>query len=347
MNEELMQKLGLLSAMNDNDNAPNDDADMFISSIRDAQTLLQQYMGPKGARNRKKIVDYITNRENGVFIEPDIYHNLVMDLFHAGDYVIAEKVCSFVLQYAPKNLDLLADALEACGSTCQFDRGEKYLAKAKEIPMELWSWRLFFYSVDFLKIKLKAYSDDLTLFSRASELAQQYMKYFPTDEHGYNQYAELLLCVNRREEAIQKLQEFIMETHPGGRKYSRLICPQCCVTLLSLLDESDDYDTIIDICDRGLAYTAQEQPSASIGFFVYRKALALDARAHNERLRNIQTILETLHYYQAAYDLNQGRSYARTIEIRYALLRIHVSDDKFPPLVKRPLYVEELCSVVD
>lgn len=321
--------------------------ELHITSIRDAETLLQRYMGPSGSRMRQKIVEYLTTAENRVTADPDRYHNFIMDLFRVGDYTSGLQVCEYVLEYAPGNMDILADALKACGDACQFDLGEAYLDRAMRMATVRWNWRMFLYAVDFLKTKLQAYPADNNLFERASSLAKEYMRCFPTDERGYNQYAELLICVNRREEAIDRLLDFVFETKPGGNFYSKLVCPQCCVTLLELLDGTNDYEKIIAICDRGLAYSAQVQPSASIGYFVYRKALAMDAKIHDMGVFSEMDIQQVLAFYQAAYDLNQDRQYARTIEMRYALLRIHVATNHFRPLIKRRLYVEDLGDIMD
>ena len=330
----------LNSLRSDEPAAEREDNEMFVSSIKDANTLLAQHMYPTSAnaKYRRQLVDYITDPDNCVYGDPDVYHNFIMDLFRVGDFSAAIKVCDFVLSRAPKNMDMLADAIKACGDSCQFELGEKYLEKAMAIPKELWHWRLFLYGIDFLHTKLKAHPDNDNLYQRAYALSEEYIEKFPADEHGYNQQAELLVTRNKRDEAIKKLYTFITATNPLGLNGGELICAQCCVTFLNLMDDSSDYDKIIEICDKGMACTTQEQPSAAIGFFIYRKALALDAKACNDDFR-VGTVLEALACYQTAYDLNQDRSYARTIEQRYALLRPHVKE--FAPLVKRPLYIEE------
>ena len=72
---------------------------------------------------------------------------------------------------------------------------------------------------------------------------------------------------------------------------------------------------------------------------MYRKALALDAKAHTENFIVPDTVTNALKFYQAAYDLNQSRTYSRTIEQRYAVLRPYAKN--FEPLVKRDLYITE------
>lgn len=339
MDDEMMKKLALLSALNKHDDTDN--PEISVSSIRDANILLQQHDGPGGAGYRRRLVEYITDPANRVFSECDVYHNLIMDLFRAGDYDIALKVCDFALDQAPYNRDILGDAIKACGDSSQFDRGDEYLNRAMQIPYERWSYRLFLYSVDFLKTKLSAYPLDDNLYQRALSLADDYIRYFPFDEHGYNQKAELLILMNQREQAISELKRYIFEVQPDEKdSKSELISAQCCVTLLNILNDSNNYDFIIQICEKGLRNTTKEQPSAEIGFFMYRKALALDAKAHTSNFNVPDTFIDdTLKCYQAAYDLNQGRDYSRTIEKRYAVLRPYAKN--FEPLVRRNLYTIE------
>lgn len=339
MDNEMMEKLALLSALHD---AQDDDSneEMYVSSINDAINLLQQHMSPGGARYRRKLVEYITNPANRVLCECDIYHNFVMDLFRVGDFDLALQICEYALSNAPYNRDMLGDAIRACGGSSQFEKGDSYLERARTIPLNRWSFRLFLYSVDFLKTKLSAYPLDENLYSEALELVDEYIKNLPFDEHGYNQKAELLVMMNQREQAIAELKSCIFDVQPDTRDVrSELITAQCCVTLLNILNDSNDYDFIIQVCEKGLRNTTQEQPSAAIGFFVYRKALALDAKAHSENFTIPTTIDNALRFYQSAYDLNQDREYAHTIEQRYAVLRPF--SENFKPLVKRGLYIIE------
>ena len=107
------------------------------------------------------------------------------------------------------------------------------------------------------------------------------------------------------------------------------------VNLVKTAKESNDYDFIIRICDRGLRNTAQEQPAAQIGFFVFKKALAMDAKAHIQNFEVPTTVNAALKLYQAAYDLNRNRLYESTIEERYAVLRPYSQEDR--PLLRREL----------
>ena len=242
------------------DEDDEEDGDIFVSTVTEAIALLLMHKEPGGARYRRRLIRFITDPKHQVYDSPNIYHNFVMHLFKLRDYIAALEVCDFVLRFAPQSRDILGDAIRACGESCQFERGERYLARAMEIPKELWCWRLFCYSVDFLKEKMIAYPADMAVAERAIALADEFVERFPYDEHGYNQRAEIDICLNRRDEAVAYLKHAILEVHPDERdSRSSLLAAQCCMTLLDILEDTNEYDFIIEICDRGLRSTAQTQ----------------------------------------------------------------------------------------
>lgn len=117
-----------------------------------------------------------------------------------------------------------------------------------------------------------AYPADMAVAERAIALADEFVERFPYDEHGYNQRAEIDICLNRRDEAVAYLKHAILEVHPDERdSRSSLLAAQCCMTLLDILEETNEYDFIIEICDRGLRSTAQTQPSSSTASFMYAR----------------------------------------------------------------------------
>lgn len=338
MEQNMMEKLALLKALQDS--REDSDQELYVSSLNDADILLKGHMNASGAKFRRRLVEYMVDPAHRVMGPPGQYHNFIMDLFRVGDFDLGLKICEMLLEFVPYHRDILGDAIKACGDTFQFDKGEEYLQRAEQISHELWSFRLFCYSVEFLKNKLNANVRDDKLYQRALHLAEEYIHYYPFDEHGYNLKAELMILRNQRTEAIATLSSYIFDTSPDkGDRKSELVTGQCCVSLLNLLDCSSQYGEIIKICNRGLRNTTMEQPSASIAFFLYRKALALDAIATARGYEVPAEVEAALECYQAAYDLNQDHDYGRTIEMRYAVLRPH--SKAFKPLVKRPLFVTE------
>lgn len=340
MDEEMMKKLAILKAIQENENDP----DVFVSSIDEADTFAIRHLKLSDAKVRRQLVEFVIDEDNHVWGSSDEYWNLLMRFFSVRDFYSVIQICDAALQIYPRNADLLACMIRACGACGNYELGAEWLEKAEELERRWWSSRLFMYTIVFLQEKLKNHvgNSDETL-QQGLDMANDYIRYFPYDEHGYNQRAELLIIANRREEAILDLQNSINDVQPDPNdRRSSLVTAQCCVTLLNLLDDSNDYALIIDIANKGLLNTTQEQPSSSIGFFMYRKALALDAIAVLDNFSNPNKIREALLAYQSAYDLNQDREYARTIERRYAILYAHAdAKDNIGRLVRRPLYISE------
>lgn len=322
------------------------DDDIFVTSVLEAQSLLQRHRGPLYARYRARLLDFIIDPENKVYGDSSTYHNLVMALFRMEDYLAAIKVCRYALNIYPYNLDLLGDLIRACGDCGQWEMGDSYLKLVCEkIPQKLWNWRLFLYATDYMENKVQAFPGDETIYQEAYKLAESYKQTLPWDEHSYNRIAKLKLLHNERQDAIDFLRNAILsprsDSSSGG---TRLVAATCCITLLDILDDSTDYGLIIEICDAGLRNTTQEQPSANIGYFIYRKALAQDAQILQdlEQRRgsqpNVNAIKDVLETYRTAYRLNQDRDYGRTIELRYAVLQAMVPNAE--PLRRYPLYEE-------
>ena len=110
------------------DEDDEEDGDIFVSTVTEAIALLLMHKEPGGARYRRRLIRFITDPKHQVYDSPNIYHNFVMHLFKLRDYIAALEVCDFVLRFAPQSRDILGDAI-ACGESCQFERGERYLAR--------------------------------------------------------------------------------------------------------------------------------------------------------------------------------------------------------------------------
>lgn len=347
---ELVKRAAFRAALQSSRNCNDEDAsdsEICVSSLADATILLQRHMGPGEAKYRRALVNYITDPENDVKSEGDLYHNFIMALCNTEEFSLALQVCEFALESAPYHRDLLGDALLTCGKSSQFDLGEQYMEKVKEIPWNLWTDTLFLYGIIFLQKKLEAYPMDDNTYERACSLADKYIENMPFDERGYNKKAEILLTRNQRSEAISELTNALFHVHPDPKdNSSELVSAQCAATLLTLLDDSNDYDFIVQVCEKGLQDTTQTQIHAMVGFFMYRKAEALDAKANKEGFRIPGTISDALRFYQSAYDLllndepgePQRGVFAHTIEQRYYSLIPFANNAQ--PLVRRKLYVD-------
>lgn len=311
-------------------------ADLDIASVKEAREFVERHMDAGEGNYRTRVVDYITDLENHVTGEPHHYHNLINGFFVIGDYYNAQRLSAYALTIYPYNIDLLANAIRSASGCCDESVTDKYLAEAEKIDKKYWNWRLFLFSIEAYRLKMSKcpVGKMEANYKKALNLTKEYQKYIPADERGYNQEAEILLLANDVAGAREILAKAITQGYEKNGKLYRLVAPQCCVTLLdSILEDTVDYEEIVAVSKAGIQFTAQEQPSSEMGYFVYRWALALDAKQISIGYVDPQGIQNAMRMYQCAYELNRGRSYARTIEKRYKIL----ANNEKNPVTDMPL----------
>lgn len=340
--QQLSQRVDRLESVASFDK--EDDGNLFVATLADAEILLDSNHGPSGAKYRKKLIDGLI--KNDVRDDPRRYHNFISALSGCGDYRLILRLCDYLLTFAPLDRDILADAILTCGKLCEWELGMGYLSKAELISKERWNDKLFIYTGEFLKARFNAYPNDDAYYQDAMSFAEEFINYCKHDEHAYSLKAELLVYAQRRQEAI----EFLLDTIRNGysddeekNEKTRIVATQCCVDLLELLDDTCNYDLIIEICDKGLRYT-HDQRSARISSFVYRRALAYDAKVYAQNFANKDDIVIALMHMQSAYTLvTNGEIIAnedKIIEDKYEALRPYAGE-KFVPLIKRSLAISE------
>ena len=251
----------------------------------------------------RQMVEWIADPENQVTGEADDYYRLVSAAFGSRDYLSGVRIAELGLAKYPYNIDLLALAVRVSGKSGDFDKGEAWLQLLEEIGRKYWDWSTYTYTVDMLRGKMSqvAGSERDQLLDRILQLCDAFIAEFPKEDRAYNLKAEVLISVNRMEEAKEVLQKAIFNTESATGKL--ILAPQCCVTYLEdLLKSSNDYDTIIKVATQGLVATATDENSANFGYFVYRIALAKDAQVVGSGFDNRDKVKEALAWYQNAFD---------------------------------------------
>lgn len=311
---------------------PSDTADdLCFMSVSEAEQAVDGLAGLQGGgRYYRRVAAYVLDPENNVYGTASEFFNFVTSYLGKGDYHTALAVCERALSLYPYNIDLLAAALQSATGCARFDACERLLDLARRIPLKCWNWRMFVFAVDYYQAYLAACDPTEIdgVLDKALAVAREYQRCLPTDERGYNKEAELLLFANRKDEAQRVLEHAIFgRVQLENGESASLVAAQCCVTMLdNVLGDSTDYRLIAKVAQRGVRNTAQAQPSANIGYFVYREALALDAIVCDaddvhEGFRNVERVRDVLVTYRCAYRMLQGRAvYRATIERRYSVL---------------------------
>lgn len=329
---------GELFPDNSEENRKNDS--LFIASVREAEARVDAM--PIGV-NLAKVADYVVNPDNHVVGLPSEFHNFIASYLKVGDYYHALDIGKYALSLFPYNVDLLADTIRAAAGASQYDTGNDLIQRAEKINKQLWNWRLFLYIADFYSTQLSTCLPEEfeSIYGKGLSITEEYLKYLPWDDHAYNKQAEYYLIKNERHKARAILEKAIYDDIDGSDgTRQHIVAPQCCLTMIDkILSETIEYDRIVEVAEKGIQYTAQEQPSARMGYFKFRSAMAMDAMITRDHYKNKQTIQEALREYQCAFDLNGDLPYSETIQERYAALSQNSQNPVTDmPLIKRPLF---------
>ena len=328
MDENLLRML--MNSDSDDQPASNDDAETpdAFCTISEANKKLQLLMlgGKEGAPVRAVAEAIECSPE--ISGTADEFHNIIQDFFRIHDYRSAFIVAKKGLGLFPGNVDLLANAIRSAAGLADFESCDRFEETARGLGLEYWNWRIFVFLIDAYKTRIGAQtSKELRsrYYERAHGIADEYLGAFPADDRAYNAKAELYLLANETAKAKAVLNRAIgaVKTESG----ERILAPTCCITYLDILEPTDEAscNLIIKVARKGIHSTAQEQPSANIGYFLYREALALDAliamKDDGKGYSVEEDVKRALDCYECAYELLKDRSYARTIKERYSILR--------------------------
>lgn len=306
-------------------------SELCFMSVDEADTALR---GPRGefggGEYFRRVAAAVLDPANEVGGSAPDFFNFAMAYDNAGDFVTELAICRRALEIYPGDVDLLARAIDASAGCGRFQEGLELIERLERTPKRYWNHHYpFFDTTRFYQSYVAACPRDEidTVMGKAMEMALAYQKYLARDERGYNLEAELHLYAGRVTEARRVLQRAIFEDVQGpDGTYCSLVAAQCCLTMLmQILGDSTDYDLIIKVAQRGIRNTARAQPAASVGYFVYRQALALDAIICDARERdgygNAEKVREALMTYRCAYGLVTNEKYRATIRDRFSILR--------------------------
>lgn len=287
----------------------------------------------------RHMVEWIADPENEVTGEAVEYYRLIDATLSSCDYHSGVRIAELGLAKYPYNVDLLANAVRISGKSGAFDKGEAWLQQLEEIGRKYWDWSSYLYAVELLRAEMSRTigPEREQLTKRILQMCDDFIAAFPREDRAYNEKAEVLIELNRLDDAKQVLQNTIFNAVDGK---SPILAPQCCLTYLrNLLNSSNDYDLIIKVATQGLVATATDENSAHFGYFVYRIALAKDAQVVDSGFDNRDKVKEALDWYQNAFDsaipIRREKAAQRYLFIRqnskYPIDQLLIKHEQFQP----------------
>lgn len=262
------------------------------------------------------------------------YHNASVRASRTSGFRKAYEVVEEGLRHFPNDVDLLADALCYEGT----NNAIEYYKRLVAIDRRRFTWRAFDFAIDYLIDSLIPKTDEkqgVAAFNEeAIKLANEYVTYFPHDERSHVAKIKALKARNNdgdSEEVDSIYRKQVIELNMvGTRREEAYPVPALSMSYADELLARGKYEEVIRVVRIGLAGSAQEQPSVSIGYLCYLKALAEDALIHLDSLGNEGDVVfldkhrvaSIVRDYEVAKRLLHGRDrYLDNIEVRTSILK--------------------------
>jgi len=195
-------------------------------------------------------------------MDADDYHNKSCDYARMNRYRAAAKLVEKGHMRYPRNVDLIADAINyrtKCGDTAKAK--EHYRTLCELISRDHWNWRAFTFSFDFLILDAEKNEQE------CRSLIADYKRVLPFEEKAYMAESELEEALGNHQRSMDVLREAV----------DSLNAPQCA---LHLADKQKDRGMLEEVVKTGLygiSASSDVQPSINSPYLLMLWTMAQDA----------------------------------------------------------------------
>lgn len=238
----------------------------------------------------------------------DDYHNLAVTLARRDEYALACQALDCGLARFPKNVDLLADALEY-GTRCgRLEACRRHCRTLCRIPRRRWTWRGFSFYIDYQLFLLDRTDTDAAIDALAADMlavAADFARFFPYSEEPFRNEALVYAALNE----AQKEEETLRRALASVR-----VAPKCALRYADLLYDRGLYSQAAEAIARALRDANRTQSSIREGYLYYLSGLCrfsaaqeagslqdLDESAAREIYSDFELALESFQDRQASY----------------------------------------------
>lgn len=316
------------------------DTPMLLASTGDVSKAVTNIIGrelaagiTKDRLHKKAVVDWVISHPDEISGGSAEWHNLVNSFYDCEDFNGAIRIAKAGLERYPHDATLLGDAIRSAGKIGDWAEGNRLVQKANDPDYRSGEdWSLAVYLKEYMKERARSedHAARIETYNEALAFLQEAETRLPMNDRLINSEAEILIESGRTEDARNLLEDAIfMDDYKGDSlNPHRYPVPQCCLTYIDeILPNSCDYDKIIDICNAGIRFAAQEKKSVSVGYFFYRKALAMDGQiiangtgARAQGIGNQDYVRNALRNYSLASKLTEISSYKQMCRERFIIL---------------------------
>lgn len=193
----------------------------------------------------------------------DDYHNLSVILARKELYLSSCTVLEKGLDKFPNSVDLLADYIEY-GIRCEkIKECKKYYKHLNSIPKDMWTWRAFDFSIDYLLFILESNPQKLD-HREIRNLIDTYKTNFNYDEKSYIAEANYYSKINNHKKEIETLKDAINKIK---------VCPRCSLKLAEIYFKQANYFEASNVLENCKLLTPHYHNSEEIGNIYLLSAL--------------------------------------------------------------------------
>ena len=202
-------------------------------------------------------------------MDADDYHNSAVDRARRGKKREAAQLCMDGLKKFPLNVDLLADTIMYSSEAGDLENAAQHYAILKaSVPFRRWNWRAFSFAMDYLLD-----TDPIGNEEDCRLIVENYKRYLPFEEKASMAESKLEAALGNVDDSMKVLVEAI-RTHTNAS--------QCALRLADMQMERGLFEDVLNTANYGIAASAETQPSISIPYLYFIRALAKDHLLHRK-----------------------------------------------------------------
>ena len=245
----------------------------------------------------------------------DDFHNFAVNFAQTDDKIMACEILKRGLDKYPRSVDLLADFLQYGMECGEILLCKKHYEELQLIPKNIWTWRGFDFSLDYLQSLLDIASDANEyeqIKQEMDDLVAEFKKHLPFEERCY--LAESKLHKNSEKEIE------ILETAMTQLK----ACPKCALRYADIQCDRGEYKNALEGVKRCLT-SLQTQAGINEGYAYFLSGLCQAALVHAENSyedsEKIKNIYQDFHV--AEMDgMKLPPTYKKTIKRQTSILKV-------------------------
>lgn len=282
----------------------NTAAQMMVKAYSDAD--FEQVKNIENSLHSKELSEKISGTS-------DEFHNAAVALTRAGMFYQAYNLILTGLERAPKNTDLLSDALKY-GMHCHVDPTalDGLCGHLNRINKRFWSWRAYQFCFDYLMERLPYCETDEELNKKESEIRNliaefkahiDYLADYSDSEKAYMMDYEFHMSKGDAKGATAALLEAINHDKLKNK------CAQCALKMADYCFEHGDYSEVIPYAERAVSIK-EDQQSINLGYTYYILAMSREwANRGDIELGKAKGVLKQIYqeFFSAYLYLEAGR----------------------------------------